>query len=464
MNRIRSFALLALLAAVPPLEARAQEDQCNTVDLPNVEEQYQNVNEMIYVEGPFLVRCISGAELRADRGTLNRLSRELLLIGNVDFVDPTRSLTASQATYSSVNRRLYATGNVVFSNRAEGMTIRGPDLEYFAATEGRPEAQVNAGGRPHLTLRPKQGATDGEPMEIDADRLVIIGQSDLSAFGSTVITQPKIRATSDEARYDGATQSLELRRNAVITGEDNILRGEVIQAKMLDNALQEVRARTNAVLEAKDLTVNAPDVQLFFSDDLVERTVARRGQEADAPRPVALSRTFRLTADSIDAVAPRQQLERVIAIGKARGETVDTLAAPGDTARAANPEEGLIASDWIVGDTIIGFFTVPDSVTLVDGAPADSSVELERIVSRGAAQSLYRTEDQTGASEPAAGAAPARRGVNFVSAAMISLRFKEGAVDTAELTGIRRGLYLDPQPAPTGGAGAPAGAEGAADD
>src|SRR5690606_35781806 len=142
---------------------------------------------------------------------------------------------------------------------------------------------------------------------------------------------------------------LELRENAVVRGKDSVLRGAVIQARMENDALQDVHARTDAVLEAEDLTVTATDVQLFFRDEPVERSVGRRGADTTAAQPVALSKTFRLVADSIDALAPDQRLEQVIAIGAARGESIDTVAAGTGEEVAETPADpdSLIGSDWI---------------------------------------------------------------------------------------------------------------------
>ncbi|MBW3629898.1 MAG: hypothetical protein KY464_11445 [Gemmatimonadetes bacterium] len=483
IRRVLFLLLPFALAAASP--AAAQTSECNPVDLPEVEEVYQGAGDIATVQGPFLIRCVNGAELRANQGTLNRLTRELFLVGKVDYRDAQRTLTSDQATYTSITRRLYATGNVVFTNIAEGTTIRGPELEYFATTPERPEPQVNAGSRPHLTLMPRDTARSDAPLEIDADRLNVVGSDNLTAFGSVVITRPDLNATADEARYQGGTETLGLRGKAVVKGKDNVLSGDTIVAELEKGALQEVRSRGDAVLEATDMRVTAPDVQLFFREELVERTVARSDSSAPASRPLAVTKsfrleadsiiavtpkqelervnaigrargetkTFRLVGDSIEAIAPGRQLERVTAVGRARGETVDTTAsAPAagsaDTATAEAPS--LIASDWISGDTIIGHFARGDSATApAPTEAADSAVELQRIVARGTALALYRLERDSARAEPAGNAAEqpsGRRAVNFVSADAITLTFAAGEVDVAELHGVRRGIYLDPAP------------------
>jgi hypothetical protein len=63
---------------------------------------------------------------------------------------------------------------------------------------------------------------------------------------------------------------------------------------------------------------------------------------------------------------------------------------------------------------------------------------MERLVARGAAQSLYHVAPEAG-SEP--GTLP---GINFLSAAVIELLFADGQVQVADVSGLRRGLYLEP--------------------
>ena len=456
MHRLPLFLLAIAVATVSSVAAQEQ-TECDPVDLLDVEEVWSGTGDMAFVQGPFLIRCRNGAELRANQGTLNRPARELLLVGNVSYRDSTRTLTADQATYTSTTRRLYAVGNVVFTNTTEGTTIRGPELEYFATSPTRPEAQVNAGNRPHLTLMPRDSAGTGEPLEIDADRLSIVGDDDLTAYGNVVIKRTDLDATAAEARYDGERERLELRENAAVQGKDNTLRGDLIEAQMEGDALKEVRSRKNAVLEAKDMRVTAPDVQLFFKDELVERTIARSDSTAPTERPLALTKTFRLVADSIDALAPGQELETVTAIGSARGETIDTLrAAPSpDPADSTSAEaRSLIESDWISGDTIVGYFSRADTAAT---EPADTSVQLDRIVARGTALSLYHIQRDSAAApaDTATTGQPPRKGMNFVSAQTISLTFKEGEVEVADLVGVKRGIYLDPAPRTAAASAAP---------
>jgi hypothetical protein len=274
-----------------------------------------------------------------------------------------------------------------------------------------------------------------------------------------------------------------------------------------------VESHTNALLQGKDLTVTSAELQMFFEEGQLQRTVARGGGK-EVDRPLAVAKAFRLVADSLDALMPAQQLQKVIAIGDARGESVDTTrasvtspdsagaaasvadsaaarvastpaiqapparadsAARGDsTAVATRPSARslvLSGNDWIVGDTITGFFAMapdtakakgaaakPDSAKSA-GAKPDSTVELQRIVARGNALSLYRIQQKAAQPDTAAPAdttlTQPRAGINFLSGSEIELTFKAGELQVADVKGLQKGLYLDParpaQPAPEEG-------------
>ncbi|HEX6939130.1 MAG TPA: hypothetical protein VF158_06930 [Longimicrobiales bacterium] len=166
------------------------------------------------------------------------------------------------------------------------------------------------------------------------------------------------------------------------------------------------------------------------------------------PQPRATAKDFWLAADSIDALAPGQRLETVVAVGNAYGErTADSLT-------AQLPE--LIARDWIRGDTITGYFGVvrePASTAAgaatdstgdasPGGAPGDSVRErtvLERLVAvgpEGTAQSLYRIREEGAESGPS---------VNYLTANRIVLFLENGEVTSVEAEGPVRGYHLQPR-------------------
>lgn len=453
---------LALLCALPAAGA-AQAGSCALVENRFVNRQDMGGGYVvIHVSGPLRVDCDGGTTLRADSATVYGASNEVHLHGSVDYRDPTRTLTSRYATYSSVTGRLYATGNVVFTDVARGSTLRGPELEYFRVMPGRPQPQVIAGQRPHLTVVPSGNAENREPLEIDGDRITSVGENFFSASGNVVIRRSDLDATAAEATHDGAAQTLNLRGNARIQGERFDLSGETVDATMPGNRLERVVARRDAELVSDRLRVDGPEIHLFFQDDLLQRLVTRRpaGQEG-GERPLVAATGLRLEADSVEAVLPGQVLERVYAVGRAHAETVDTAGQPpaptGPRARLARQERpaepGVTRDrDWVLGDTVVGYFAPRDSAAApaprarADAAPEDE-VELERVVAKGSARAFYRVRDEEDR-------VPEVPGMNYLVAREIELTMRDGAMDVAEARGLQRGVYLDPS-APVAPAPAP---------
>ncbi|HEX8907119.1 MAG TPA: OstA-like protein, partial [Longimicrobiaceae bacterium] len=332
-------------------------------------------NRVISAQGPLLVRCANGEELRADSAVIYAAQNEVQLFRQVDYQDPTRSLTSDYATYNSQTGRLYATGNVVFTDKQKGSTLRGPELEYFRAMQGRPEPQSTATGRPHVTVVPKNSSgTRRNPMEIDADRVTSVGDRHMTATGNVVINDNGTRSTAEEAYYDQVADHVELRRQARVINDKYDLSADLITSDLVNGAVSKVVAQNNARLVSEKLTVTGPLLRMFFERELLQRMTSGQvpGTTA-AGRSVAVAKGFRMEADSIEAILPDQKLRQVNAVGKARGESWDTIpvrrvaADTGAAARASaqramtEPPTELADKDVLTADTIIAFFKT-DSV------------------------------------------------------------------------------------------------------
>lgn len=473
IRRLFPLALAAFCAALAT-DARAQ-NVCNLV--------YQQGNwvavgaegqRVINASGPLLVQCSNGEELRADSAVLYEAINEVHLFRRVDYQDPGRSLTSDYATYNGNTGRLWATGSVVFTDKNRGSTLRGPNLEYFRAAEGRPEAQAIATERPHLTVAPRSGR-QRDPMEVDADRITTVGENHVNAEGNVVIDGKEMDAWAQSAYYDATQERMELRTNARAKGERYDLTGDYIEADLAEGDLERVLSRGNARLTEERMRVTGPQLQLFFARDSLQRLVSGHAPEGQggAGRSVALARGFRMEADSLEALTPGQRIRQVIAIGTAEGQAWDTarVAGPNPADPAAPDTVGGLAlgeRDLIFADTIFGFFkddsapadsarsTSADSarpatpptagdtapITAPPAAASDSAeAELERMLAFGSARSLYRMRPSR---EEQQRNPNSKLGINYVIADTIDLSFVEGEVDIATVRGLKRGVYLDP--------------------
>jgi lipopolysaccharide export system protein LptA len=459
---MRRLALALTFVTLGPVALAAQERQCSFTTGGFAESSTVETG-VVVIRDPFIFSCDDGVVLSASSGRLNQLTDEAHFVGDVFFQDSTNTLRAAEATYNAQTAHLVALGDVRFEDKAEGSTLQGPNLEYFRATDARPVARMTATERPTLLLYPETAAGGTQdPIRLVGDRVEMEGSSRLTAFGGVVITRTDLDARGEEVLYDSAAEELELRRSAVIQSEGRELAGETILARLADGRIEYVRSTTAASMESEDLDVAGEDLQLFFVGEALERAVAVGARDAD-PRVTATARAeaFELTADSLDARFTEQRLDQVIAIGDARGVTRDSATAapspvtPTDTtgtAPVSDPVAEAFASDWIRGDTIIGFFAPtereiadinavpvdPSREIVVQGADQSNEVDLERIVAIGSAESVYRLSGTGGQSAE-------RTNLNFLVGQRIELEMGGGEMRVARVEGLQYGIYLEPE-------------------
>jgi hypothetical protein len=253
----------------------------------------------------------------------------------------------------------------------------------------------------------------------------IIGEQIFRGWGNVQTRRGDVRSQSQYAEFDEASNRMRLTGQATVESDTFRLRADSIEAVMINrDEFRELHAYRQVVLESEGVDLTAPVVHMTFTDGEVERLIALGGARVaeGAPQARAVSPDFVLVADSLDALSPNQQLERVFAVGRARGERW------GDTLQDRDLPE-LIRNDWVQGDTIRAYFAqAPDTM-------ADTTRVLERIVALGTpASSTYRLREQQGDSVEIS--------VNYLTAKLLDVTFKEGAVHRVQAEGEIRGLYL----------------------
>ncbi|MEZ4414692.1 MAG: hypothetical protein R3E10_02990 [Gemmatimonadota bacterium] len=317
-----------------------------------------------------------------------------------------------------------------------------------------PEPSVQPTTAPPDTTRP--------PYHVTAHRRIVIdGESAFEAEGQVEIEREGLHAFGERLRYDDEWGQLHLLGAARSEGEGYQLTADAIALMLVEQEVEEVIARDRAQLSTDDIDLNAPRIRVFVEDSTVNRLAAGLlgandtvpvigsggGQGAvswvqltptpgDSTRPVAVAEEFRLEADSLDVLTPGEQLDRVTAIGRARGDsfTRDSL----NTAETP----ALIRNDWLEGDTIIATF-VKDSTAVAEGDTLQTAegggYTLERLDARGAARSLYRMEpsDSTRVGE-------ARLALHYVVGNAITIVMVDGDVDHMEVQGQTKGIHLEP--------------------
>ncbi|RMH17849.1 MAG: hypothetical protein D6701_07035, partial [Gemmatimonadetes bacterium] len=308
------------------------------------------------------------------------------------------------------------------------------------------------------------------PYEVTAGWIRLVGDRLLQARTRVEIERETLQAFGDSTAFDQQRGELWLFHGArVLDQADDTLdvRGDSIRMRAPGDVLETLDAFGRARLRSAELDLQAPRVTLLFRDDEVVRLIAVRpvgeaggaptdGAAADSadvpPQPVGRAEAFELRGDSIDADAPGGSLERVVAVGRAVGESTarDSLNTP------TTPE--IVRRDWVRGDTVIVTFLPPDSAggtkpadaapTPAGAAPGDagadtagegrSQARIESLWAKGNARSLYRTQPRD-----TVGLAPGMLDVNHVEGDEIRLFMKDGEVERMEVENAV-GIYLQP--------------------
>jgi lipopolysaccharide export system protein LptA len=436
------FGLVALFL---PTSARAQEtSNCELLPDPNRTVNITNRGspaETWFVTDAVFV-CEGQRRIVATNATYYVGGGQFILDGNVQVDEPGRSLRSGFAQYYSETRQLHAHTNVVMRDTRSGSVITSQLLDLYEQSPDRPETLIVAtGGTPRALLFQDREGGGRDSTIIDAQEIRIFGEQSFRATVDAVMRRDSLTASGRTIDYAEQARRLDVAGTAVVQTPAQTLRGDSVTATVAaDDAIETVLARHAASLDTDDLNVTAPAIRLLFEDGGVSRLVAmmwdaaRGADTASARRPRVVSEEFRLEADSIDVLAPQQQLSAAVAIGDAAGERILP-----DSLRALLPDApddvlALIAGDWMRGDTVRARF-VPNPRAETDTTAA--ATIMEQLAALGdPAQSMYGMRDER---DP-----HAMLSFNYLLARYIEVNFADGQVATVAASGDARGVYLQP--------------------
>ena len=403
------------------------------------------------------------SRVRGDSATYFKGRGEMRLYGHVHYEGEGRTLTSDRATYYADQDWVLAEGNAVLTDRSGGSTLRGPTVQYYPSGADRPVERIFAPDRPHLTIRdlPTSSGGAAAPMDVDADRVHLYGDSVMAGAGRVVAVGQDLTARSDSMRLDLVRDSLWLLGRPTIESGGTTLDGDTIVGRLEDREVREVLAWPDARALGEGLGLEAPRLRVMLEAGEIVHVAASRGRPGKGPdttgagtpstvtsvappsdstaptairRPRAESDDYVLVADSIDIQRPGGRLERVVAVEGARATAV----------RPAVPEDTAFGRDWIEGDTIIGYFEPADSTgqaRVTDSVPPASGEgeerALKRLVASGNARALYHTRDD----EAESGQPP---GINYVMGQVVTIWLKNGEATDARVVGPGTGVYLEP--------------------
>jgi lipopolysaccharide export system protein LptA len=484
----RAVTLTAALAALAPgsfAHAQAADERCDL--LPNPTRQFNIMNSGTPTESWYVTEaefvCPGGRRLVAQTATYSLGAGQITLNGNVQIDDSESTLRSQFAQYFTETEQLHARTNVVLRETRNGSVIMSELLDVYQETPERASLLIATGGRPRAIIFQQTGAAKAsavqdaasadplsaaadtaapEPLSasaqeplprgidvappvtrdstiIDAQEIRITGGDTFRGTGNAVLRRDSLTATGHAIEFSDASRRLDVMGGAVVQLPSQELHGDTITATVdAEDQIEAVLAKHAASLTAEDMNVTAPAIRLLFTNGGIERLVAMNWEAAPgaapAARPHVESDAFALDADSIDVLAPNQQITEAVAIGDARGERIlpDSLQA---LLPEATPEVlALLSRDWMRGDTVRARFA-PNPRAEVDST-ADATV-MEQLAAHGRqAQSMYSVRDEN---EP-----EKKLSFNYLLSSYIEVNFADGEVSTVSAAGDAKGVYLQP--------------------
>lgn len=417
-------ALALLVLSATGLAAQARQ-RCNLIRTDNTtltQRQTPSGQYDIFMGGGVRISC-PASDLRLKSDSLESYGDQgrLFLFGNVEYEEPRLSLTSNYLTYFQYEERIIANGNVN-ATLPSGSTMRGPFAEYHRAMAGRPATRLFANGRPVFTIVQKDSAGNpGEPLQVIANNVTMVGDSLVYAGGSVQAIRPEVEARGDSMTVDSEAERMVIMRNPVIEGRRDrpfTLVGERIELSSRNRKLDRVISLSRARAVSQDMTLTSDTIDLRFSDDLMQRAIAWGPSRARAFSP-----TQELVADSLDVRLPGQRMREVFAVrGAAAYGKPDSTRFRADTV------------DWLRGDTIIARF---DSTVAAPGDTARSTARLRELRALGTARAYYHLAP--------ADSAMRRPAINYVTGREILIGFRNQQVATVTVVDQAAGVYLEPR-------------------
>ena len=416
---------IAAAAFIPAASALAQDRTlCNFRAPRGASSETVGNLEVMRGSGGITVSCPTrNIVVTADSGEMRGDDR-VELFGHVHYAEPSRiDLKSDFLTYVMREEMVNVRGHVV-ATQPNGSQLTGPEATYYRnVPRVRTIEELVAFQNPTVTIAARSDKE--KPVVVNASTIYMRGDSLIYASRNVVIDRSDLIARGDSAFLDGRVnkETIRLMFKPSVEGREGRkfkLEGDIIDAFSKDRKLSRVLARGKGHATSDDLDIVADTIDLRMSNDMMERAIAwSRGGQAKATSPGQV-----ITADSIDALMPRQKLRIVYAVKNARAES------DADTVRLRTSER-----DWLRGDVVTAWF---DSTATKDTSKTPPLDKILTVHKADSAQAYYHMPptDATCNKEAA---------ISYVRGREILVDFDNSKVAVVSVRDSVVGMYLEPK-------------------
>jgi lipopolysaccharide assembly outer membrane protein LptD (OstA) len=277
------------------------------------------------------------ATLRAPTGTYDRKNARADLYGGVAAADSNQKVTCDRVAYFRDQHRFEARGHVVGDDLENRITLNADSVDYDRSTH-----EVVAKGNP--VMRSKDH--DGRTAELRAITLRMNNESRVAeAIDSVRVVRDTLQARSDYALFDDRADRGWLLGHPRAWDDETTVSGDTLEIRTEKRALRRFVVRGNAVIDyigarpdtrGEKSRLIGQQVDVLFSRDQMDSLVAvgkARNEYTAVPRAKKTAETNRSEGDTITVYFRDRKIDRAIVQGTASGEYHFEVAV-GDTTAA----------------------------------------------------------------------------------------------------------------------------------
>lgn len=385
--------------------------------------------------GPSVKNSFAGGGVLAHcRGTTSMVAADsfahmggpdrLDLVGHVRIRDTALALDATTASYFLKDERLEAHKDVVAINRRTGSVLRGPNVTYYRAVQGRRDTtEMFATGRPTIDYRSAQDSI--EPYVIVADRVHFKGDDRFWGGGRVTIDRSDVAIRADSVLLDERAGISVLVGKPRIEGKGRdayALTGRRIELDLEQRDVRRAKALGSGTATGSDWRLDADTIHLA----LEQRQVQHVDAWGDSTRPRAVSSETTVRGDSLALDTPGQVLTELRAFDHAHS-----------TSARDSTADSTVGDDWMSGDTLIARFVPVASDS--GGRPRAELRQLRAVSNARALMHLRKAGDQPCWSR------------NYSRGRQIDVTVRGDSVEQVVVSGQADGVQLEclpPRPVP----------------